>query len=180
MLSGEFYQLEIFRGGQVLLVEVGYATRFVASTWTRVDIGTGMVEHRIPGVKVMLRESEPVSFQEVGNTHREIADQFGIGRARVFFHEREALKKLRRAMERVGIYSPIDFDLIAIRRDGCLAPVGGSPQARSATPVFAPARMAQSHPNRIGQSRLRGSGGRRAHVSISSSSVTNRWYALPS
>jgi hypothetical protein len=86
----------------------------------------------------MLRESEPVSFQEVGNTHREIADLFGIGRARVFFHEREALKKLRRAMERVGIYSPIDFDLIAIRRDGCLAPVGGSPRARKAKPQFSP------------------------------------------
>jgi hypothetical protein len=65
----------------------------------------------------MLGELESVPREHVGSTHREIADLFGIGRARVFFHEREALKKLRRAMESFGIHNPSDFDLIAIGHD---------------------------------------------------------------
>lgn len=67
-------------------------------------------------------ETDLEQHQDSGLTHREIADLLGIGRARVFFHEKEALKKLRRALEAAGIQSPMDFDAIPISRTG-----GGSP-----------------------------------------------------
>jgi hypothetical protein len=86
----------------------------------------------------MLGELEGVRRKHVGNTHREIADLFGIGRARVFFHEREALKKLRRAMESVGINNPSDFDLIAIGLDGRPRLAGRARPERKAQARFSP------------------------------------------
>src|SRR5438874_611997 len=61
-------------------------------------------------------EGEPI--QEIGMTHREIAERLGIGRARVFYHEKEALKKIKRALERAGIRTPGEFDFIALPREG--------------------------------------------------------------
>jgi hypothetical protein len=56
--------------------------------------------------------------EELGLTHREIAELLGIGRARVFFHEKEALKKIRKALSAAGIHSTIDFERIPIRSSG--------------------------------------------------------------
>lgn len=50
--------------------------------------------------------------EDPGHTHREIAELLGIGRARVFFHEKEALKKIRGALGAAGIHSLIDFESV--------------------------------------------------------------------
>jgi len=51
---------------------------------------------------------------EVGLTHRQIGALLGIGRARVFYHEKEALRKLRRLLEIAGIHQPQDFESVSL------------------------------------------------------------------
>src|SRR5690242_16382124 len=50
-------------------------------------------------------------------SHREIAAQLGIGRARVFFHEHDALKKIRKALLDQGIASRGDFESVPRLRE---------------------------------------------------------------
>jgi hypothetical protein len=56
--------------------------------------------------------------REFGLTHREIAERLGIGRARVFYHEQEALKKMKRALEGAGIRAAEEFELVPLPRGG--------------------------------------------------------------
>jgi hypothetical protein len=49
-------------------------------------------------------------------SHREIGAQLGIGRARVFFHEHSAIKKMRKALASQGIECQADLECVPVLR----------------------------------------------------------------
>lgn len=58
-------------------------------------------------------EAPPTSGQPTALSHRDIASVLGIGRARVFFHEKMALQKLRNAMIGAGIQTLDELALLS-------------------------------------------------------------------
>ena len=53
----------------------------------------------------MANSEESTEPNEFGRTHREIADLLGIGRARVFYLEHQALSKIKTAFAEAGVNS---------------------------------------------------------------------------
>lgn len=84
----------------------------------------------------MLPTPDPNPSQDYGLSQREIAEFLGIGRARVFYHEQEALKKMRRALENAGILNPGDFETVAFSRQGRGALFNKPESEKSVQPLF--------------------------------------------